>query len=34
MDNIAIISTILALGAILFSGVFALVMALMVALDD
>ena len=34
MDNIVVLSTILAVGAILFLGVFALVMALMVALED
>jgi len=34
MDNIVVLSTILAVGAVLFSGVFALVLALLVALDD
>jgi len=34
MDNIAIICTILLTGVILFAGVFSVVMALMVVLDD
>jgi hypothetical protein len=34
MDNIIILSTILLAGAIIFIGVFALVAALMVALDN
>jgi len=34
MDNIAVLSAILVAGTILFVGVFALVTALMVALDD
>ena len=34
MDNIAVLSTILVVGAVLFVGVFALVASLLVALDD
>jgi hypothetical protein len=34
MDNIAVLSAILVVGAVLFVGVFALVASLMVALDD
>jgi hypothetical protein len=34
MDNITLISAILLAGAIIFMGVFALVAALMVALDN
>jgi hypothetical protein len=34
MDNIVVLSTILVVGAILFVGVFALVTALIVALND
>jgi len=34
MDNIAVLLAILGAGTILFFGVFALVLSLMVALDD
>lgn len=34
MDNIVILSAILVMGAVLFVGVFTLVAALMVALDN